>query len=54
MATQTDKPIVLYTFPTPNGVVPAILLEELKVSSTVEAADASVLNHFLGGGVWRT
>lgn len=34
MATQTDKPIVLYTFPTPNGVVPAILLEELKVCPT--------------------
>lgn len=54
MATQTDKPIVLYTFPTPNGVVPAILLEELKVRPTVETADASVLNYLIPGGVWRT
>lgn len=30
MATNTDKPVVHYTAPTPNGWVPAILLEELK------------------------
>lgn len=31
MATQSSKPVVHYTAPTPNGIVPAILLEELKV-----------------------
>jgi len=30
MATVSDKPIVLYTFPTPNGIVASIFLEELK------------------------
>ena len=30
MAANTDKPVVLYTAPTPNGWVPTILLEELK------------------------
>ena len=31
MAAQSDKPIVLYTLGTPNGVVVSIFLEELKV-----------------------
>lgn len=30
MATETSKPVVLYTVPTPNGVVASIFLEELK------------------------
>ena len=34
MAAPSDKPIVLYTADTPNGIVPTILLEELKVCCT--------------------
>ena len=34
MAAPSDKPIVLYTTTTPNGIVPTILLEELKVCCT--------------------
>jgi glutathione S-transferase len=30
MATKTSQPLHLYTAITPNGVVPAIYLEELK------------------------
>lgn len=30
MATQSDKPVVLYTQGTPNGVPISVLLEELK------------------------
>jgi len=30
MAAKSDKPVVLYTVPTPNGAVVSILLEELK------------------------
>jgi len=30
MATVSDKPIVLYSYPTPNGVTASIFLEELK------------------------
>ena len=33
MATESPKSNTHYTFPTPNGIVPSILLEELKVSS---------------------
>ncbi|KAL5479044.1 GST2 [Sanghuangporus weigelae] len=32
MAAKTDKPVVLYTAPTPNGWAPQILLEELKTT----------------------
>lgn len=32
MAAQSDKPVVLYTLGTPNGVVISILLEELKAT----------------------
>lgn len=31
MAFQSNKPIILYTLDTPNGVVAGIFLEELKV-----------------------
>ena len=35
MASQSNKPVVLYTVGTPNGVVVSILLEELKVCIAV-------------------
>ena len=35
MATKSDKPVVVYTAPTPNGVVVNILLEELKVYTII-------------------
>lgn len=30
MATKSDKPVVLYTAPTPNGIPISVYLEELK------------------------
>ena len=44
MATESDKPVVLYTAPTPNGWVPAVLLEEFKVRDTLGKDLHRVLN----------
>jgi hypothetical protein len=42
MAAKSNRPVQLYTAPTPNGWVPAILLEEFKVCAHNQNYDISI------------